>query len=192
MRLSTKHVGGISTRCKLGLLMLLSLLSLLLVACASDTSRLNQPLSENRLSLVDNPALDPAAEPVVDKSDPLEVAAVVPDEELQEMRGCYGIYYFTYVMDLNLVDQPSAQVSYAAVVPDGSPATGLEGATAYYGDNNVFFTAGPSSSGLGSTVIVAGHGVTVNTNVQFNFHLPDASQLIPTINVMPQISGTTF
>jgi hypothetical protein len=172
---------------------LLLLLSLFLAACASYSHQATQPLGENQVPLLEASAIDPAPEPA-DNRDPLQVCAVVPDEELQEMRGGYGIYYFTYVMDLNLADdQPSAKVDYAAVVPEGSPAPSLNGATAYYADNNVFFSAGPQNgSGLGSTVIVAGTGVTVNTVTQFNFHMPDASNLIPSISVMPQMSGTSF
>lgn len=171
-------------------LLLLVLLPLVLVACASAPSQVTQPLIEKSgdslVALTAQPASKPAEKP-----DPLQVCAVVPDEELQEMRGCLGgTYHFAFIMDFNLVGTPEVSVKYSASVPEGSPAPTLNGATAYYSDGNVFYMAGPNSTGSGlmSQVIVTGHDNIVFSTAEFNFQMPNAANLIPSITILPQTS----
>ena len=106
------------------------------------------------------------------------------------MRGCLGTYFFNYDFDINLTAVPQVKVatSFQAVLPDGTNAPTSNGSQASFKDNNVSFTAGPTSGGLASQVTVAGHDNIVFANTQFNIHIPNASTLTSTINVMPAAS----
>ncbi|MFZ2087972.1 MAG: hypothetical protein WAU47_05305 [Desulfobaccales bacterium] len=50
------------------------------------------------------------------------------------------------------------------------------------------YIAGPTNGGLTSQVMVTGRDNIVFANTQFNIRLPDTSQLIPNISVMPASS----
>ena len=190
MRPSTKPTRSNLAKGKLGLLFLAAFLPLLLVACASPPNRVTQVLLENHGNFLTPLASQPASEPE-DKPDLLEVCALAPEEDLQEMRGTLGVYFFDYNFDINLATSPQVQVktSFQAVLPDGSPAPAVTGATAVFRDNNVSFTVGPSNGGgFMSEVMVTGRDNIVFANTQFNIHIPNASTLIPNLNVMPAAS----
>jgi hypothetical protein len=192
MRPSAKTMRGNSALLlKLGLFILPALLPLLLMACACQKNQVSRLLPEDRGFFLESPAVKPASQTEV-KEDLLQVCAVVPDEELQDMRGCQGVYYFDFTMDINLRDDsPKVDIKYTAAVPDGSPPPSLNGAVAHYADDNVYFKAGPTpGSGLESRVIVAGNKNIVYSTSTFNFYMPDASKLIPTINILPGSSLT--
>ena len=197
MRPSTKPFCGLRALGKLGLLVLVVLLPLLLMSCAS-TKQLAQTLEENQgnflTPLPSKPASQPAAKPAVkpadkpaDKPKPLEVCAVVPEEDLQDMRGCLGVYFFDYTFDINLLTTPQVTVSssFQAVLPDGSPAPVVNTTSAVFRDSNVSYISGPTSTGLSSQLLVTGHDNIVFANTNFNIHLPNASVLTPTISVLP-------
>ena len=191
MRPSTEPTCSRSAKGKLGLLFLSALLPLLLVACSSNNSRLAQKLSENHGTFLTPLPAKPAAK-AANKSDPLKLCAVVPEDDLQDMRGCLGVYYFDYNFDINLATTPQVKVStsFQAAVPDDSAAPASNGTTVSFKDNNVSFTAGPTSGGLMSQVLVTGHDNIVFANSQFNIHIPNASALTSTIHVMPAATLT--
>jgi hypothetical protein len=191
MRPSTKPTSGTKAMWKLGLLVLLVFLPLLLAACAS-TKQLAQELQENHGNFLTPLPIEPAAKPVakpVNKPDPLKVCAAVPAEDLQDMRGCQGVYIFDYAFDINLLNYPnfdptkditsSGQYS----TPNGSPSK--SNTVVSYSDSNVSYLAGFINSGLTSQLQVTGQDTTVIANTQYNIHLPSPSVLIPTIKVMP-------
>lgn len=193
MRPSTEPTCVNSAMVKLGLVFLSLLLPLALVACASTSNRVTQSLIEYQ---EEGPAA-PASQPTPKRTpkpaeNPLQVCAVVPEEDLQEMRGCLGVYFFDYNFDINLVTNPQVSITtnFAAVVPDGSPSPAFNGTTAAYRDDNVSYIAGPTSSGLNSQLVVTGRDNIVFANTQFNIYLPNASNLIPSISVMPGLSVT--
>ncbi len=189
MRPGTKPTCGSSALGRLGLLILSALLPLLLVSCAANPSGVTQLLPQSRGDLLLTQAVQPAP-PSADKRDPLQVCAVVPEEELGEMRGCNGAYYFNFVMDINLTNptNPTINVQHTASVPTGRSEPQFNGAKAYYaensGDNSVFYLAGPTPGGLASELIVAGNNNIIFSNTEFNFHMPNAATLTPSINVL--------
>lgn len=220
MRPSSEPTCSFRALWKLGLLVLVLLLPLLLMSCAS-TKQLAQELEENHGTFltplpaapVSQPAAQavaqpaavtaaiPAAQPAVKSTDksavrqknqgaPLQVCSVVPEEDLQDMRGCLGVYYFSYNFDINLLTTPQVTVStnFQAVLPDGSPAPTVNTTSAVFKDNNVFYVAGPASNGLSSQLLVTGHDNIVFANTNFNIHLPNASVLTPSISIMPAAS----
>jgi hypothetical protein len=195
MRPSTKPTCGRRALWKLGLLVLVALLPLLLMSCAS-TQQLAQELEENHGTFLTplsapapKPAVKPDPKPAV-KPDPLQVCAAVPEEDLQDMRGCLGVYFFDYNFDINLLTTPqvSVKTTFQAVLPDGSAAPSVNSTSAVFRDSNVSYIAGPTGNGLSSQLLVAGHDNIVFANTQFNIHLPNASVLTPTINVLPAAS----
>jgi hypothetical protein len=198
MRPSIETTCGLSATWKLGLLVLVVLLPLLLMSCAS-TKQLAQTLEKNHgnfLTPLPAPAPKPAVKPdpkPVAKPDPLQVCAAVPEEDLQDMHGCgLSVYFFDYNFDINLLTTPQVSVSssFQAVLPEGSPAPSINNTSAVYRDNNVSYIAGPTSTGLSSQLLVTGHDNIVFANTQFNIHLPNASVLTPTISVLPGASLT--
>jgi len=178
-----------SVKLKLGLVVVTALLPLVLGACASTSSPISQALLDSHGTFLTPPAPPAAAKPAK-PPEPLKLTAAVPEEDLQEMRGCLGVYYFSYNFDLDLVATPQVKVSsnFQAVLPDGSPAPTTNGTTAVFRDNNVSFTAGPTSGGLASQLLVTGHDNIVFANAQFNIHIPNASTLTSTVNVLPASS----
>ena len=188
MRPSTRPTSSDSAPGRLGLLVLSALLPLLLVACTS-TNQLAQSLRETDGTFLTPLPAKHASKPA-QKAEPLKLAAAVPEDNLQDMRGCLGTYFFNYDFDINLTAVPQVKVatSFQAVLPDGTNAPTSNGSQASFKDNNVSFTAGPTSGGLASQVTVAGHDNIVFANTQFNIHIPNASTLTSTINVMPAAS----
>jgi hypothetical protein len=189
MRPSTRPTSSDTAPGKLGLLVLSALLPLLFIACTS-TNQLAQSLRDTEGTFLTPLPAQHASQPAK-KAEPLKLAAAVPEENLQDMRGCLGTYFFNYDFDINLTAVPQVKVatSFQAVLPDGSPAPTSNGSQASFKDNNVSFTAGPTSGGLASQVTVAGQDNIVFANTQFNIHIPNASTLTSTINVMPALSG---
>ena len=185
MRPSTKPTCTISAPGKLGLLVLSALLPLLLVTCSS-TNQLAQTLRENQGTFL-TPLPSQADSKPAKKAEPLKLTAAVPEENLQEMRGGFGTYVFNYDFDINLTAAPQVKVNstFQAVLPDGSPAPTTNGTQASFKDGNVAFTAGPTNGGLASQLVVTGQNNIVFANTQFNIHIPNASTLTSTINVMP-------
>jgi hypothetical protein len=185
MRPSIETTCGLSATWKLGLLVLVVLLPLLLMSCAS-TKHLAQSLEENHGTFL-TPLPAPTPKPAV-KPDPLQVCATVPADDLQDMRGC-GVYFFEYDFDINLTSTPQLKVgsSFQALVPGDTKPT-VTNTSAIYVDNNVAYTAGVFGPGLGSSLAVGGSNNIVFANTQFNFRLPDASVLIPSITVLPAAS----
>lgn len=190
MRPSTRPTRSSSAPGKLGLVVLSALLPLLLIACTS-TNQLAQSLRETEGTFLTPLPAKHASQPAK-KAEALKLAAAVPEDNLQDMRGCLGTYFFNFDFDINLTAVPQVKVatSFQAVLPDGSNAPTSNGSQASFKDNNVSFTAGPTSGGLASQVTVAGHDNIVFANTQFNIHIPNASTLTSTINVMPAATLT--
>jgi hypothetical protein len=206
MRPSLESTSGHSATWKLGLLVLLVLLPLVFGACAS-TKQLARELQENHGSFLTPLPTHPAAKPadklalkpadklagltaeqlLDDPPKPLKVCTAVSEEDLQDMRGCVGVYFFNYNFDVNLLTAPQVSVnsSFQAILPDGSPAPSINTTAAYYRDGNVAYSAGPTSTGLSSQLLVSGQDNIVYATTQFNIHLPNASVLTPSINVFP-------
>lgn len=184
MRPGTKLTRDRSTWLKLGLVILSAALLLALVGCASKSSRLSRLAPEIRgdslVALPVEPVPQPAANP-----DPLKVCAVVPEEDLKEVRGCGGIYLFDFDFDINLMANPevSVQTNFRAVVPKGAPSPDFNGTTAIFQDNNVFYMAGPTGNGMMSEVIVNGANNIVFADTNYNITVP-GSILAPSINIM--------
>jgi hypothetical protein len=196
MRPSTEPTCGLVALWKLGLFVLVALLPLLLMSCAS-TKQLAQSLEENRGNFLTplpapapKPAVKPDPKPAV-RPDPLQVCAAVPAEDLQDMRGCQGVYIFDYTFDINLLNypnfDPNKDITSSGQVfkPNGSPDVSQIKTSVGYSDSNVSYMAGFTETGLSSQLQVKGQDNIVIANTQFNIHLPSASVLIPTINVMP-------
>jgi hypothetical protein len=191
MRPSIKPTCGKKAMWKLGLLVLLVFLPLLLAACAS-TKQLARELEGNHGNFLTPLPTEPAAKPVakpVNKPDLLQVCAAVPEDDLQDMRGCQGIYIFDYAFDINLVNYPNfdpskdIKSSGQYSTPNGSPSK--SDTSVGYSDNNVIYNSGFTGTGLTSQLQVKGQDTIVIANTQFNIHLPSPSVLIPTVRVMP-------
>lgn len=191
MRPGTKRTRERSAWLKLGLVILAVALLLLVVGCASTSSQVSRSAPETGDSLValvaDRAPQEPPAGP-----DPLKVCAKVPEEDLKEMRGCLGVYYFDFDFNINMLANPevNVQTNFTAAVPDGAPSPEFNGTTAVFRDDNVFYTAGPTSNGMMSEVLVTGHDNIVFANTNFNIKIPDATILAPSINVLPASSLT--
>jgi len=173
---------------KLGLIILSAVLLLSLLGCASRSSHLTPMFPETKGDSLLVLAVDPIPGPATIQ-DPLKVCAKVPEEELKEMRGCLGVYYFDFTFDINMLANPevSIKTNFTAAVPDGSPSPSFNGTTAIYQDNNVFYAAGPTTNGMMSEVIVTGHDNIVFANTNFNIKL-DSTILSPSISVLPAAS----
>jgi hypothetical protein len=207
MRPSTELTCSLRATWKLGLLVLLVLLPLLLMACAS-TKQLAQELKEDHGTFLTPLTSTPAPQPIgkqdvkpaqkpaemmtadelmADPPKPLQVCSAVPADDLQDLRGGEGVYFFNYNFDINLLNSPQVSVSttFQAVTPDGSSAPSVNTTSAVFRDSNVSYVTGPTSTGLSSQLLVTGQNNIVVANTQFNIHLPNASVLTPTINVMP-------
>ncbi|MEJ2071571.1 MAG: hypothetical protein P8X65_02205 [Syntrophobacterales bacterium] len=186
MHPGTKPTRDGSALMKLGLVLLSALLLLSLVGCASTSSQVTQPAPASQVEVPVAQATMPVSQPAEER-DPLKVCAVVPEEDLKEMRGCLGVYYFDFTFDINMLANPEVSVTtnFTAAVPDGSPAPEFSGTTAVFQDDNVFYVAGPTGNGMISEVIVTGHDNVVFANTNFNIRIPDATLLSPTINIMP-------
>ena len=145
MRPSTKPACGRSALRRLGLLILSALLPLVLVSCATNQGGVTHLMLQSPGDLLLSQAAQPAP-PAAGQRDPLQVCAVVPDEDLQEMRGCNGTYYFNFVMDINLVNPtPTVNVEYTASVPTGRSEPQFNGAKAYYAEDSVDEKGVPNS-----------------------------------------------
>jgi|UniRef100_A0A7C3UW89 hypothetical protein len=193
MRPSTEPTLVISAKVKLGLFFLSLLPLLVIVACASPSNRITRTLIESQEEVPAAPGSQPTPQRTPKPAEnPLQVCAVVPDADLQEMRGCLGVYYFDYNFDINLVTNPQVSITtnFGAVVPDGSPSPTFNGSTAVFQDSNVSYIAGPTNTGLNSQLVVTGRDNIVFATTQFNIHLPNASSLIPNISVMPGVTLT--
>jgi hypothetical protein len=211
MRSGTKPLFARSALWRLGVSIVTAILPLALLACASSPKQATLPSLTSRLEAAavqapQSPAAAPkatAAEAVrakqpapaaaqeADTQNPLQAFAMVSEKDLQEMRGCLGVYYFDYTFDINMVASPEVSVSskFTAAVPDGTSPS-FNGTTAMFKDNNVLYMAGPTSGGLMSEVIVTGRDNFVIANTQFNIHIPNAALISPTINVLPAATLT--
>lgn len=213
MRPSTEPTCSLKAMWKLGLFVLVVLLPLSLLSCASSkelaqdlkenhgnfltplpSAPVPQPAAKSVAQPVDNLAALPVVEPEdkpaakrTDKASPLKVCSVVPEDDLQDMRGCLGVYFFNYDFDINLLTTPQVSVSskFQAVLPDGSPAPTANTTSAVFKDSNVSYISGPTSTGLSSQLVVTGQNNIVFANTQFNIHLPNASVLTPTMSILP-------
>ncbi len=190
MRPSTGPTCGNSALWKLGLFVLSALLPLLLLACSS-TNQLTQTLRDNDGTFL-TPLPSQSAPKTAKKAEPLKLAAAVPEDNLQDMRGCMGEYFFNYDFDVNLTSTPQVSVTstFQAVVPNGTSTPTSNGTQASFQDSNVSFTAGPTSGGLASQLVVTGQNNIVYANTQFNIHIPNASTLTSSVNVLPAASLT--
>jgi hypothetical protein len=108
MRSGTKSIFARSALRGLGVIMVMALLPLALLACASSPKQATLPSLASRLEVAAVQPTPPAPKPsaAVDRTvreprpavaqetaavqDPLQAFAMVPEEELQEMRGCHG------------------------------------------------------------------------------------------------------
>jgi hypothetical protein len=189
MRRGTEPTRDGSALTKLGLVLLSALLLLSLVGCASTSSQVTQPAPASQVDIPVAQAALPVSQPAKER-DPLKVCAVVPDEDLKEMRGCLGVYYFDFTFDINMVASPevSVKTNFTAAVPENQPAPNFNGTVASFKGDDVFYMAGPTGNGMISEVIVTGHDNIVFANTNFNIKIPDATLLSPTINIMPASS----
>jgi hypothetical protein len=185
----TKPTRDGSTSPKLGLVIFSVVLLLSLVSCASRSSRLAPLLPDNRGDSLVALAPEPVSQPKAAQN-PLKVCKVVPEEDLKEMRGCLGVYYFDFTFDINMLANPevSVKTNFTAGVPEGAPSPDFNGTTAVFKDNNVFYMAGPSGNGMMSEVIVTGQNNIVFANTNFNIRMPDSTILAPSINILPAAS----
>jgi len=134
------------------------------------------------------------------RGDILEACAHLSDQEMQEMRGCYDTYYFSYNVTFDLVaNNPQVHVDYRADVPPGSvPQLNNNTGVAQYQSPNgdVVFQAGMGGNGtLGkgfySVLNVAGSNNIVVVDNKITLNLPNATSLIPSINIFktPTLTG---
>jgi hypothetical protein len=191
MRPGTKRTRDRSAWLTLGLVILSVALLLSLVGCASRSSRLTPMEPETRGDALVALAVDPVPQPAANP-DLLKVCAKVPEEDLREMRGCLGVYYFDFTFNVNMLANPEVTVdtNFTAAVPDGAPSPSFNGTTAVFKDDNVLYMAGPTSGGGWlSNVIVTGNDLAVLSNVNFNIQLNDTI-FSPSINVLPAGSLT--
>jgi hypothetical protein len=133
--------------------------------------------------------LTPAAVPATETGDILQMCSVVPDRELQDIRGTYQSYYFAMDVGINLTtSKPSFTVTYTANVPDGQ-APSFEGNMVSFNNGQVSFQAGVGDTSLGkgiySVVSVAGSENIVIANTNVNINIPNAGSLIPSISILP-------
>jgi hypothetical protein len=210
MRFGIKSILARSAKPRLGVIILTAVLPLALLACASSPKQATLPSLESRLEAAPVRAPQPAPKPsatadtpvratrpvpppteTADVKNPLQAFAMVPEEDLQEMRGCLGVYYFDFTFDINMLASPEVSVSskFTAAVPDGTSPS-FNGTTAVFKDDNVFYMAGPTQGGLMSEVIVAGANNFVIANTQFNIHIPNSALISPNINVFPAATLT--
>lgn len=210
MRSGTKPIFARSALRGLGVISVMAILPLALLACASSPKQTTLPSLESRLEVAAVKPIPPAPKPsaAVDRTvrelrpapvaqegaavqDQLQAFALVPEEELQEMRGAMGVYYFDFTFDINMLASPEVSVNskFTAAVPEGTSPS-FNGTTAVFKDDNVFYMAGPTQGGLMSEVVVAGANNLVIANTQFNIHIPNSALISPTINVLPAASLT--
>ncbi len=177
---SSRSTCRISAQVKLGLVFLSVILTLTLVACDAKAP-VTQTLLDQQMEYLTAPHRSQAGPlhgfQAGGEKNPLEICAVVPEDNLQEMRGTMGVYFFDYNFDINLVTNPQVSVTtnFSAAVPNGSPAPNFNGSTATFQDNNVSYIAGPANGGLMSQVMVTGRDNIVFANTQFNIRLPETS-----------------
>lgn len=183
---------------RLGLVILLGVVLVALGGCASGPKPapqaglqdLSPPKAKVSASCPVNRAAPKAApgspSPAPAAEEPLQPFAMVADEELRQMRGCLGVYYFDFRLDIDVQTLPQVNISsnFTAVVPEGTSPS-FKGTTAMFKDDNVLYVAGPTGTGLLSEVIVTGRDNFVIANTQFNIHIPNATFIAPTITILP-------
>lgn len=130
----------------------------------------------------------PVAQQTMAKGDLLEMCSLVPDRDLQDIRGCYQSYYFALDVGINLTTtKPSITVTYQANVPDGV-APSFTGNMVSFNNGAVSFQAGVGETALGegiySVVSVAGNNNIVIANTNININVPNATSLVPSYSVL--------
>lgn len=117
----------------------------------------------------------------------LRTCKAMPDQQLQEYRGCFATYFFGMDMGINVTGTSSPGIStrFTAVVPDGSvaPVASSTGNQVSFNNGSVAFNAGVGTTSLGSGIFqvvqVAGVNNMVISNMNININIANASGLIP-------------
>ncbi len=128
----------------------------------------------------------------------LETCAVIKDEDLAEMRGCYDTYSFgmNITGSLDLASKNFAiTTNYTQVVDSSQIPSQLmvnpTGSQVAFKNGNVSFTAGIGQNSLGSgimqvvqavgqnIIVVANMDVTLNINNAVKINLPTAASTLP-------------
>ncbi|MFZ5447259.1 MAG: hypothetical protein ACOZFS_01280 [Thermodesulfobacteriota bacterium] len=163
--MSRKHIIWLALR---GFVLMLA--GSLVMACATSTAPVTfQPPKEVQTKTV------------------LETCALVSDQELAEMRGCYDVYSFAMSIkgDLDLAAKNFAiQTNYTQVIDAASIPSNLivnsSGSLVSYNNGSMSFTAGVGQNSLGSgimqvvqavgqnIIVVASMDVTLNINNAVN------------------------
>jgi hypothetical protein len=131
----------------------------------------------------------------------LETCAVVQDQELAEMRGCFDIYSFGMSIkgDLDLATKNfSFQMDYSQVSSADQVPSNLKksdtGNQVAFNDGTVSYTAGIGKNALGSGIMqviqVAGSNVLVVANMDVTLNINNAVGLKPTAGNMLTTPGT--
>jgi hypothetical protein len=111
-----------------------------------------------------------------------ETCAVVQDQELDEMRGCYDVYSFGMSIkgDLDLASKKFAiQTNYTQIVNSSNMPSDLKvnstGSQVAFNDGRVSFMAGIGQNSLGSGIMqvvqVAGSNVIVVANLDVTLNI---------------------
>jgi hypothetical protein len=127
----------------------------------------------------------------------LETCAVVQDQELAEMRGCYDIYSFGMNMELGFdlakksftnIKTDYKQVTSADQIPSNLKVND-SGTQVAFNNGSVAYTAGVGQNSLGTGIMqviqVAGSNVIVMANMNVTMNFSNAgSKIVPTAGSM--------
>ncbi len=122
----------------------------------------------------------------------LRTCAAMPNNQLQEYRGCYATYFFGMDVGINLASNaaPGIAVKFTAMVPDGSPAPVASpgGNQVSFNNGQVAFSAGVGNTSLGSGIFhvvqVAGNNNLVISNMNVNINVANAGDLAAKTNAL--------
>jgi hypothetical protein len=122
----------------------------------------------------------------------LQTCAAMPNQQLQQYRGCYATYYFGMDVGINLTGttSPGISVKFTGMVPEGSvaPVASPGGNQVSFNDGQVAFNAGMGSTSLGSGIFqvvqVAGNNNLVISNMNVNVNIPNAASLETKTNAL--------
>lgn len=120
----------------------------------------------------------------------LETCAVVQDQDLAEMRGCYDTYSFgmniTGDLDLGKAKNFRIQTNYTQVVNNATPmpsqvTVSSTGNQVNFSNANVAYTAGVGQNSLGTGIMqvvqVAGQNISVAANMAVTLNINNAISL---------------
>ena len=178
-------------------LVVLLLLPLLVGACASS-QKFTSPAQPQEQEGVLMASTSDSTTPAAAQPDPLQLCTQVSEEKLQTMRGCYNeFYYFAYTFNITAGADPQVNVSFSATVPDSTVnAVNSQPNQVSFNNGQVQYLAGvggdpAGGNGFYQLVNVAGSDTMVIANTQVNIIVPNATSLIPSINIFstPTLTG---